>query len=159
MTGEAEGAYAVWLAARSQVGPEPSATRRSRVAAKLSDPVSTLFTVARDGEVVGMLLAEPFRADGGTGAPVPEWGHVSMAFVHPGWQRRGVGRELMARLVREGDWASLSLWTAEANSAAQALYAGCGFVPASDVGELPDGRVIRRWVRTPRRAGEPAARA
>ena len=147
--GLAEGAVAVWHAARVAEGKDPDPARVRRVHEKLADPEALLVVLERAGRVAGMALAEPFRDQHGAGPVMPGRGHVSMVFVHPEHQRRGVGRELMTRLVAQAPWSSLSLWTREANVPAQKLYAAAGFSPTADLGQTPHGDPIRRWQRRP----------
>src|SRR4051794_40077405 len=111
------------------------------------DADARLVVAERDGGVVGMALGEPFRERHGAGEVVPGHGHVSMVFVHPEFQRLGVGRELMRLLIAEVPWSRLSLWTRDANSAAQRLYAAVGFAPTGDAGRTPHGDPIQRWER------------
>lgn len=138
-------ALAVWHAARSAAGPEPAADRIRRVVEKLTDPNALLVVAERSDERCGMALAEPFRVDRGRGDVVPDRGHISMVFVRPDMQGRGVGRELMQRLIAEGPWSQLSLWTRESNDRAQRLYRSCGFVPTGDTGSTPALEPTQRW--------------
>jgi ribosomal protein S18 acetylase RimI-like enzyme len=140
-------ALAVWYAARVAEGKTPDEQRVGRVRDKLADVDAHLGVVERAGQVAGMALAEAFREQDGSGPEVPGWGHVSMVFVHPEHQRRGVGSELMRRLIVEVPWPGLSLWTREANVPAQRLYSAVGFTPTGEVGRTPHGDPIRRWQR------------
>jgi ribosomal protein S18 acetylase RimI-like enzyme len=140
-------AVAVWHAARVAAGEEPSADRVRRVVEKVADPHALLVLAERSGEVCGMGLAERFRADSGRGEVIPDLGHVSMVFVRPNMQGRGVGRELMQRLIAEGPWSQLSLWTRESNHRAQRLYRSCGFVITDELGSTPAHEPTRRWSR------------
>lgn len=72
----------VWHAARTATGTPPSPARIDRVQEKLSDDAACLL-VGRDGPVIAMALAEPYREQQGTGAIRPRAGHVSMVFVDP----------------------------------------------------------------------------
>ena len=145
--GPREAALGVWREARAAEGRPPGAERLDRVAEKLADPAGFLFVERQSGDVVGMALAEAFRAAGGRGEVRPGWGHVSMVFVHPEYQGRGVGGRLVGRMTREVPWPCLSLWTRESNSRAQALYRRCGFVATSELGSTPWGDPARRWER------------
>ena len=116
--GLSDEALAVRYAARVAEGKEPDARRVERVREKLADVEAHLVVVERAGHVVGMALAEPFREQNGSGRVVPGHGHVSMVFVHPEHQRRGVGTELMSDLIDVVLWSRLSVWTREANLAA-----------------------------------------
>lgn len=140
-------ALAVWRAARVAAGEEPAADRIRRVVEKLTDPNARLVVVSRSDEGCGMVLAEPFRADGGRGDVLPDRGHISMVFVRPDMQGRGVGRELMERLIADGPWSQLSLWTRESNYRAQRLYRSCGFVPTGEFGSTPALEPTQRWQR------------
>lgn len=70
-------------------------------------------------------------------------GHLAAMMVHPGWQRRGLGRQLLAAAIAraraDGRLLQLALSVSDGNDAAIALYAEAGFVP---YGCLP--RAVRR---------------
>lgn len=80
--------------------------------------------------------------------------------VLPQWRRRGIGRALLDDVVaetRRRDGSSVVLEVAAANTAAQRLYAGAGFVRVGrrpgyyrDGGSGADALILRRTV-----AGEP----
>jgi ribosomal protein S18 acetylase RimI-like enzyme len=146
-------ALTVWRAAREAEGKDPDAQRVARVTDKLDAPDVLLVCASRDLRVVGMALAEPFRDSYGHADVVADTGHVSMVFVHPSFQRCGVGHDLMRRLVARSPWRRLSLWTRDDNEAARRLYARCGFAMTSDRGLTPHGDAISRWERPPSAAG------
>ena len=76
-----------------------------------------------------MALAEPGRAHDGAGPVVQGWLHVSMVFVHPSAQRRGVGAALMRHVLdAAGPHGAnrVSLWTAADNEPARRLYEHVG---------------------------------
>jgi cold shock protein len=141
--GDLAAAVDVWRSARVAAGAPPSETRVERVRAKVRDPGSLVVVAeARDG-VVAMAQLEAFRDD-------PATAHVSMVFVEPSHQGRGVGRALLEGahfLARARGWTSSSLWTRESNAAARALYARVGYRPTDEVGATPSGEPMRRWVR------------
>lgn len=59
--------------------------------------------------------------------------HITTFGVHPDWRRRGIGRRLLlelAELAIELGSARMTLEVRFGNAAAQALYAGFGFVEA-----------------------------
>lgn len=141
----ADEALSVWRAARVAEGKTPDRDRIERVRVKLADAEARLVVAERDGRVVGVVLAEPFREDDGAGRRVFGRGHVTMVFVHPDFQGRGVGRELMELAIAELPWPCLSLWTRDGNTRAQRLYAAVGFVPTMDSGRTPHGDRITRW--------------
>jgi ribosomal protein S18 acetylase RimI-like enzyme len=131
-------------------GKAPDAERISRVRDKLQDDDALLVVARRDDEVVGMALAEPFRDHDGEGDVRPGVGHVSMVFVHPDAQGRGVGRELMGLLAAEARWSQLSVWTRDNNEVARRLYAWSGFELTADRGSTANGDPISRWETRPR---------
>ncbi len=85
------------------------------------------FLVAEvGGQLVGHGLLDPLPL-----AAVRHVVHLTLA-VHPGWQRRGVGRALLEHLI---DWArsssavgKIELNVRSPNTGAQALYRALGFV-------------------------------
>lgn len=145
--GPRDAALRVWREARVAEGLPPTPERVRRVAEKLADPAGLLVVEQQADRVVAMALTEAFRNDGGQGDVRSGWGHVSMVFVHPEFQGRGIGGELVRRVIREVPWSRLSLWTRESNSRAQALYRRCGFVPTGELGLTPWGDSTRRWER------------
>lgn len=63
----------------------------------------------------------------------PDDAHVTNIAVDPEWQRRGIATELLLELcwkARERGCQGMSLEVRVSNTAAQALYARFGFVPA-----------------------------
>ena len=78
-----------------------------------------------DGQVVGHALLDPL-----TLAATRHVTHLNLV-VHPGWQRRGVGRQLLEHVIA---WArsapaveKIELHVRSSNSVAQALYRKVGF--------------------------------
>lgn len=146
------GAVEAWRAARTASGEPPDAARVTRVREKLRDPEARIFTSREDGRGVAMALAEPFREP--DGSLRPGWGHLSMMFVHPDHQARGVGDALLRRIRAEIDWPNLSVWTRDANIRARRLYRRQGFLPTTDTGTLHPDRTdhadqpTTRWERT-----------
>jgi putative acetyltransferase len=67
---------------------------------------------------------------------------VGGIFVHPSWQRHGVGRALMdkARIVHK----TLELDVFEANEQGRAFYAKYGFVPINKYGDETTGEMMIR---------------
>jgi ribosomal protein S18 acetylase RimI-like enzyme len=53
----------------------------------------------------------------------------------------------MERLIAEGPWPQLSLWTRESNHRAQRLYRSRGFVMTDELGSTPANESTRRWRR------------
>lgn len=144
---ERDAAVRVWVNARRAAGEPPSRRRVARVEAKVADPDCTLVTVSMTDRVVGMLLAEPFRAAAGCGDMVPGWGHISMVFVEPRFHRRGVGSRLIRALGDDQRWNHLSVWTRVSNHAAQGLYRTHRFNPVGEKGVTSAGELIERLER------------
>ena len=132
-------------AARTAAGSVPSDERVARVRQKLADPDARLDVAERDGEVVGMLLAEPFREGGGAGDVRPGWEHISMVFVHPDHQGVGIGSELLSRLIGSGERSGFSVWTRATNEPAQGLYRSCGFAATGELGTVRGQELTQRW--------------
>jgi ribosomal protein S18 acetylase RimI-like enzyme len=57
-------------------------------------------------------------------------GYISSVMVDPEYRRRGIGREMLARLVRGKDGIKFALHT---RKEAAAFYAAVGFAPATDM--------------------------
>lgn len=148
LSSPAAAALEVWHAARVGAGEPPSPDRVARVGEKLADPVAQLVVVERAGQVVGMALGEQFRTLDGRGEPVPGRAHVSMVFVTPNAQGRGVGVELLETFIARSAWTEFSLWTRRSNLRAQALYRGRGFLPTGELSTTHAGAATERWQRT-----------
>jgi ribosomal protein S18 acetylase RimI-like enzyme len=127
-----EDAVEVWRAAKTARGAPPDASRSARVREKLLASDASAM-VALDPQVVGMALAEPGRR--GDGQLNPELLHISMVFVHPAAQGRGVGRSLLLRLLDEATahgYRRASVWTCLDNAPARRLYASVGMAATGD---------------------------
>jgi ribosomal protein S18 acetylase RimI-like enzyme len=127
-----DGALRVWQAANIARGKRPSPERVTRVIEKLQEPTAVPYVAAHDASIVGMALLEPYRANDGTGAVVPDALHISMVFIDPVSQRQGIGTRLM-RYALDNAHASgistVSLWTARENTGARKLYEALGMKP------------------------------
>lgn len=93
------------------------------------------FAVAVTDRVVGVagagLASVMCEADAGLGAP-PAC-ELYTLYVDPGWQRRGVGRALIAHVQQQAVQARagrLLVAVLPGNTAAAAFYQACGFTPA-----------------------------
>jgi ribosome-associated protein YbcJ (S4-like RNA binding protein)/GNAT superfamily N-acetyltransferase len=119
--GDHEAAIEVYRAAQAARGQRPSSARLARISEKLADD---LLVVADDGNLIGLAVGEPGRADDGAGDVIPGLLHVSMVFVHPDRQRQGVGAALVEGLADAGwgaGFRSVSLWTRTPE-----FYEACG---------------------------------
>ncbi|MEU4603008.1 GNAT family N-acetyltransferase [Kribbella sp. NPDC023972] len=133
---ELAGALRVWRAANEARGKLPDAARIKRVQEKLTDPVALPVVAVNRDTVVGMALAEPGRADDGTGPELPDLCHVSMVFVDPAHWGRRIGELLLAEVAEVAVHTGarrLQLWTGTRNERAQRLYRRAGFVPTGRV--------------------------
>lgn len=127
-----EAAVGVWHAANIARHLPPSLGRVARIREKLAEPNTCLVIGHLDAnmDVVAMALVEPGRAEHGAGVVVPDFGHVSMVFVHPDMWGRGVGRQLLQGLherASERGWRRTTLWTRAWNVRARCLYEGQGY--------------------------------
>jgi GNAT superfamily N-acetyltransferase len=123
-----------------------------RIWEKLAEPEACLvighFDVNR--EVVAMALAEPGRAEQGSGEVIPGYGHVSMVFVHPDLWGQGVGRQLLQGLherASERGWNRTTLWTRASNVRARRLYEGQGYRRSGRETTLGSGDPILQFER------------
>lgn len=127
-----DGAVRVWQAANIARGSAPSPERVARVVEKLREPTAAPYVAASNVSIVGMALLEPYRADDGAGAVVPDALHISMVFIDPVLKRQGVGSRLM-RYALDSSHASgvssVSLWTGCENTGARKLYEALGMKP------------------------------
>jgi ribosomal protein S18 acetylase RimI-like enzyme len=138
-------ALAVWRAANEARGKPPDPARVARVREKLAAPGAVVVVAVDDerpgdggpggGPVVGMALAEPGRADDGTGPDLADLAHVSMVFVDPARWGRRIGELLLAEVAATAGRRRLSLWTGAGNERARRLYRRAGFAPTGRVRE------------------------
>lgn len=127
-----EAAVRVWHAANVARLLSPILERVARIWQKLAESQACFVIghLVADTDVVAMALTEPGRAEHGAGAVIPDYGHVSMVFVHPDMWGRGVGRQLLQGLherASERGWSRTTLWTRSSNARARRLYEGQGY--------------------------------
>lgn len=123
-----DAALALWQTAEARAGRRSGGTRTQRTRARLRSPAALLLVAERDGEVVGVLLAELARDEDGRGLPgVLE---VALLSVAPGAQRSGVGRALLDALVAR--YPRLQVWAA---ADAVAFFERTGLQPSGRVRE------------------------
>jgi ribosomal protein S18 acetylase RimI-like enzyme len=143
--GDLAAAVRVWRLANLAHGKVPDESRCGTVRTKLAEADALAVMALLAGEVVGMALAEPGRADNGAGAPLPHLCHVSMVFVHPHCWGRRIGQHLLDTVAdhaaRRGH-RLLQLWTGQANQRAQRLYRRVGFQPTGVTKHLPTGEPV-----------------
>jgi GNAT superfamily N-acetyltransferase len=142
-----EAAVRVWHAANVARLLSPGIDRVARIREKLAEPEACLVIghLNPDRDVVAMALAEPGRAEHGAGAVIPDYGHVSMVFVHPDLWGHGVGQQLLQGLherVTERGWSRTTLWTRASNARARRLYEGQGYRRSGTEATLGGGDLI-----------------
>lgn len=91
------------------------------------------YWVAADQTICGFVCLQADRDSG--------WGTVSAFFVHPDWQKRGVGRLLWRALEGSARAKGLEGLSLDADPAAEPFYVGLGF---STVGRVPSGSIPGR---------------
>jgi ribosomal protein S18 acetylase RimI-like enzyme len=127
-----DGAVRVWQAANIARGKRPGPERVARVFEKLQALAALPYVAASDTSILGMALLEPYHAEDGAGAIVPDALHISMVFVDPVSQRQGLGSRLM-RYALDSAHASgvsrVSLWTDCENTDARKFYEALGMKP------------------------------
>ena len=91
---------------------------RQAFADELINPVAAYVVAVCGGEVVGYAGVWIVKGEG----------QITNVAVHPDYRRRGVGRELVGRLIEAcGDVDSVTLEVRKSNTAARLLYAEMGF--------------------------------
>lgn len=138
----------MWWSAQHGRGLTPTAARIARVEQKLADATVCLVVACDDATVIGMALAEPGRAENGSGPVVVGRGHVSMVFVAPARWGSGVGGDLLDalhRAMRERGCHVASLWTRATNDRARRLYERQGYRLTADVKRLAGGDEVVRY--------------
>jgi GNAT superfamily N-acetyltransferase len=103
-----------------------------RVGEAAARDVLTLLLAETDGRVVGTAQLLPAESANGR-----HRGEVAKVLVHPDWQRRGIGRALMARLDVDARAAGKTLLVLDTRvgDPSNALYAAAGWTAA---GQIPD---------------------
>ena len=126
----------IYRAAQAARGHRPSAARLARVQEKLEEGLLVV-----DDELRGFALGEPGRADDGAGELEPELLHLAMVFVHPDWQRQGIGAELVEALADEA-WGQgfrrVSVW-----STTPEFYEALGFERTARTQEVGAGTAVQ----------------
>ena len=105
------------------------------------DPQTRHWVARVDTEIVGVVTVMRRPFPGGDG---PEWQLRGMA-VDPGWQGKGIGRELLQALEREVDE---PLWC-NARIGARDFYERGGWTATGDIFEIAEVGPHVRMVRTP----------
>jgi ribosomal protein S18 acetylase RimI-like enzyme len=125
--GEVEAAVELWELANA-ARRLPSHPERIRSWAR--GPGAVLFVADHQGELVGMTLSLPGRADDGAGQLVPGLRHLTGVCVRPDRQGMGLGGRLLDAVLdhaRQEGCDRVTLWTARANDRARRLFHARGF--------------------------------
>ncbi len=136
------GAVDAWRAAQAGRGLRPPASRVTRVQEKVT--AGLLVVAVDDGTVVGMAHGEAGRAKDGAGDVEPALLHLSMVFVRPEVQRRGIGAALvegLADLAWEQGFRSVSVWSRTPD-----FYLACGLERSGRVQVLSEGSAAEQLV-------------
>jgi ribosome-associated protein YbcJ (S4-like RNA binding protein)/GNAT superfamily N-acetyltransferase len=126
----------IYRAAQAARGRRPSAERLARVRQKLEEGL-----LVADDELRGFALGEPGRADDGAGDVVPGLLHLSMVFVHPDHQRKGLGAQLVEGLADEAwekGYRDVSVWTTTPE-----FYEACGLERTGRTQEVEAGTAVQ----------------
>ena len=122
-----------------------------RIWEKLGEPEACLVIghFAANREVVAMALAEPGRAEHGSGAVIPGYGHLSMVFVHPDlWDKVSAAcccKDFTS--VHRKEAGRTTPWTRASNVRARRLYEGRGYRRSSRETTLGSGDPILQFER------------
>ena len=127
-----QGVLDVLRADGEATGRQPSKARLAALRATLRSPGTLTLVADREGEVLGVLLAEIARPDDGADVAEPGLLHVPLLCVAPQSRRAGVGRALVRALLAR--FSDVSTWSCD--PATTALLTSEGFVPAGRTGEV-----------------------
>lgn len=61
--------------------------------------------------------------------PGMEHGYLEDVIVHPSYQRKGIGKSLVKKIIQEADDRGISIITVSFAEANLRFYEGCGFTP------------------------------
>ncbi len=95
----------------------------------LAAPSVLTWVDERGGRPVGFATLGPLRAHGRTSRSL---GELRMLYVDPEHWRRGIGRDLLERVLdaaRERGFSQIVLWVLTQNLRARAFYSALGFEP------------------------------
>jgi ribosomal protein S18 acetylase RimI-like enzyme len=120
--------FEVWALERACFGPD--AWGLVELTFTLLAPSIRLKAVA-GGRLVGFGVGEP--------RPWSQEAWIVTIGVHPGLQRRGIGRKLLAAVEARLKPATLRLTVRESNLGAQALYAQFGYRPVQRIARYYSG--------------------
>lgn len=121
----------VWRAASLARGRPGDGPRLVLARSLLEAPTGATY-VAVDSQVIGMIVVEPGCDAHRSPADEPAYMQISMVFVHPSAQRKGVGTALLQRvfdIARARGLTGVQVWTGTDNPQAQQFYSSLGMLP------------------------------
>jgi GNAT superfamily N-acetyltransferase len=121
----------VWRAASLARGRPGGGHRFAAARSMLEAPAGTTY-VAISPHVIGMTLIAPGGHEQRRATDGPSCVQISMVFVHPSAQRKGVGTALLQHVfdvARARRFTGAQVWTGSDNPQAQRFYSTLGMVP------------------------------
>jgi GNAT superfamily N-acetyltransferase len=121
----------VWRAA-SLARARPADGPRLALARSMLEAPTSSASVAVCSQVVGLTVIEPRRDEERLHDRRPAWVEISMVFVHPSAQRKGVGTTMLQCVVdvaRARRFTGVRVWTGTDNPQAQRFYSNLGMLP------------------------------
>ena len=128
---ELDATLGVWRAASLARGRPGDGPRFAAARCMLEAPTGTTY-VAVAPHVIGLTLIEPGTSRGADSDHVLGLCAISMIFVHPSAQRKGVGTALLQHVfdvARARRFTGAQVWTGTDNPQAQRFYSRLGMVP------------------------------
>jgi len=128
---ELDAALEVWRAASLARGRPGDGPRLALARRMLGAPTTTTYVAVR-ASVIGMASTERGSDDQASAMDGPGHVEISMLFVHPSAQRKGVGTALLQRVfdvARAQRATVVRVWTGTDNPRAQRFYSSLGMRP------------------------------
>lgn len=141
--------YAGLLPAQSLAGLDAAAEAphwRSWLQDETSGLVASLVE-APDGRLLGYGLAGPMRLGDRPGKEINAEAELYALHIHPDWQRKGLGRALLAHLVSDliaREYGTMGLWMIGGNHKAGAFLAALKAEEGEKRVEIRSGRIAFR---------------
>jgi ribosomal protein S18 acetylase RimI-like enzyme len=139
----------------------PSRADIEMLRTRIGAPGAVFVLLKKAGAIVGTVLGEAARMEGGLGHPIQGQAHVAFVAVDPSLWGQGLGGILLERLaivLRDTGYLTADLSVFTDNARAAALYARDGWVRNGAPYRHPrNGRLLQRYLKT-LPAGRPAGR-
>ena len=117
---------------------------------RLQEKGALLFIVeAESASVIGTATVFPARKPPNTGNIIKARAHISLVAVKPAYWGRGIGRQLMQRILDElsrSDYQAAQLWVETVNERAVKLYLSLGFTPTSETKVNDEGELQQQYI-------------